>query len=87
MFVLTDNKSGGVYAVRDDEAVERVVQLFVDKDDAERYYVLLKADEYPRDLSVQEVDEDTVKENCRQYGYRFTVIGPDEFVIPPQQDK
>ena len=87
MFVLTDNNSGGVYAVRDDEEVERVVQLFVDKDDAERYYVLLKADEYPRDLSVMEVDEDTVKENCRQYGYRFTVIDPDEFVIPPPQDK
>jgi len=87
MFVLTDNKSGGVYAVRDDDAMERVVQLFVDKDDAERYYIMLKADEYPRDLSVQEVDEATVKENCRQYGYRFTVIDVDEFVIPPPQDK
>lgn len=86
MFVLTDNKSGGVYAVRDDGAVERVVQLFVDKDDAERYYILLKADEYPRDLSVTEVDENTVKENCRQYGYRFTIIDADEFVIPPQQE-
>jgi|TARA_B100000035_G_scaffold15313_1_gene12461 hypothetical protein len=87
MFVLTDNKSGGVYAVRDDEAMERVVQLFVDKDDAERYYIMLKADEYPRDLSVQEVDEATVKENCRQYGYRFAIIDVDEFVIPPPQDK
>ena len=88
MFVLTDNKSGGVYAVRDiraDDAVERVVQLFVDKDDAVRYYILLKADEYPRDLSVTEVDEDTVKENCRQYGYRFTIIDADKFVIPPTQ--
>ncbi len=87
MFVLTDNKSGGVYAVRDDESIERVVQLFIDKDDAERYYMLLKADEYPRDLTVSEVDEDTVKENCRQYGYRFTIIDTDEFVIPPPQDK
>ena len=68
MFVLTDDKSGGVYAVRDDEKMERVVQLFVDKDDAERYYIMLKADEYPRDLSITEVDEETVKENCRQYG-------------------
>ena len=87
MFVLTDNKSGGVYAVRDDEKLERVVQLFVDKDDAERYYIMLKADEYPRDLTVTEVDEATVKENCRQYGYRFCVIDADNFVIPPPQDK
>ena len=52
MFVLTDDKSGGVYAVRDDDKMERVVQMFVDKDDAERYYIMLKADEYPRDLTV-----------------------------------
>ena len=87
MFVLTDDKSGGVYAVRDDEKMERVVQLFVDKDDAERYYIMLKADEYPRDLSITEVDEETVKENCRQYGYRFAVIDSDNFVIPPPQEK
>ena len=62
MFVLTDDKSGGVYAVRDDEKMERVVQLFVDKDDAERYYIMLKADEYPRDLSITEVDEETERE-------------------------
>ena len=55
MFVLTDDKSGGVYAVRDDEKMERVVQLFIDKDDAERYYIMLKADEYPRDLTIFKV--------------------------------
>ena len=38
MFVLLDTKTGGVYAVRDDESVDRVVQMFVDKDDAVRYY-------------------------------------------------
>ena len=39
MFVLLDTKTGGVYAVRDDESVDRVVQMFVDKDDA---YVIMK---------------------------------------------
>ena len=85
MSVLTETVSGGVYAVRDDEAVERVVQLFVDKDDAERYYMLLKASDYDRDLVVSEVEEEMVKENCRQYGYRFCIIGTDDFVIPPPQ--
>ena len=42
MFVLTDCKTGGVYAVRDDNTVDRVVQIFVDKDDAVRYYEMLK---------------------------------------------
>jgi hypothetical protein len=83
VFVLVDKATGGVYAVRDDETVERVVQLFVDKDDADRYYEMLRASDYPRILEVTEVEEDSVKDNCRQYGYMFTVITPDDFVIPP----
>ena len=38
MYVLTDKATGGVYAVTDDEKDEKVVQIFVDKDDALRYY-------------------------------------------------
>jgi len=83
VYVLLDKQTGGVYAVRDDETVERVVQLFLDKDDATRYYDMLLATDYPRILEVAEVEEDAVKDNCRQYGYLFTVITPDDFVIPP----
>lgn len=83
MFVLVDESSGGVYAVRDDDTVERVVQLFVDKDDADRYYEMLVAGDYKKELTVTEVEEETVKDNCRNYGYQFTVITPDDFVIPP----
>jgi hypothetical protein len=86
MFVLLDEATGGVYAVRDDESVDRVVQMFVDKDDATRYYEMLLANNYQRVLTVSEVEEETVKENCRQYGYRFSIITPDEFVIPPNAE-
>ena len=58
MFVLLDKKTGGVYAVRDDDHTERVVQIFLDKDDASRYYDMLKADDYPRKLSVTEIGEE-----------------------------
>ena len=67
-FVLLDKKTGGVYAVRDDNHTERVVQIFLDKDDAVRYYGMLKAEDYPRKLSVQEIAEDQVKENCTMHG-------------------
>tara|TARA_B100000003_G_C10856016_1_gene341037 strand:- start:419 stop:676 length:258 start_codon:yes stop_codon:yes gene_type:complete len=83
MFVLLDVKTGGVYAVRDDETVERVVQMFVDKDDATRYYEMLQAADYTRDLEVTEVDAEMVKENCKTYGYQFSIITPDDIVIPP----
>ena len=86
MFVLLDKKTGGVYAVRDDDHTERVVQIFLDRDDAVRYYSMLKAEDYPRKLSVMEIKEDQVKENCTMHGYAFSFISPDDFVIPPPQD-
>ena len=85
-FVLLDKKTGGVYAVRDDDHTERVVQIFLDRDDAVRYYGMLKAEDYPRKLSVMEIKEDQVKENCTMHGYAFSFISPDDFVIPPPQD-
>ena len=47
---------------------------------------MLIADDYPRKLSVTEIGEEQVKENCTIHGYAFTMISPDEFVIPPPQD-
>ena len=86
MFVLLDKKTGGVYAVRDDDHTERVVQIFLDKDDAVRYYQMIRADNYPRKLAVQEIEEEQVKENCTMHGYAFSIISADEFVIPPPQE-
>jgi hypothetical protein len=45
---------------------------------------MLKAIDYPRLLDVTEVEEDQVKENCKLHGYAFTIISPDEVVVPPQ---
>ena len=41
MFVLLDKKTGGVYAVRDDDHTERVVQIFLDKDVTIMLYFIL----------------------------------------------
>ena len=83
MFVLTDQKTGGVYAVRDDNTVDRVVQIFVDKDDAVRYYSMLREADYPRKLNVRFMEEDEVKTSCKNYAYKFSIITTDDIVIPP----
>ena len=80
MFVLTDCKTGGVYAVRDDNKFD----IFVDKDDAVRYYEMLKDNDYPRKLDVRFMEEEDVKMSCKNYGYKFSVITPDDIVIPPK---
>jgi len=83
MFVLVDKKSGGVYAVRDDNTQERVVQMFIQMEDAERYHGYLIANDYKRTLEVVEVEEDVVKTNCINFGYNYTVIRPNDIVFPP----
>ena len=83
MFVLKDCKTGGVYAVRDDNTVDRVVQIFVDKADAVRYDEMLKDNNYPRKLDIKFMEEDDLKVSCKNFGYKFSVITPDDIVIPP----
>lgn len=83
MFVLVDKSSGGVYAVRDGNIDEKVVQIFEQEDDATRYYGYLKADNYQRSLEIIEVEEEVVKDNCTSYGYNYTIITPNDIVFPP----
>ena len=83
MFVLTDCKTGGVYAVRDDKTIDRVVQIFVDKDDALRYYGQLEALDYDRPLQILELEEEQIKANCVNHGYMYCIITPNDLVTPP----
>ena len=49
-----------------------------------RYYKeMLKDPQLHRELEVKEIEETQVKDNRVSYGYRFTVITPDDIVIPP----
>ena len=57
--------------------------LFEDYDDAERYAGLLHADDYP-EMSVIEIDDDVTIRTCEVYGYKYVIITPDDFVIPPR---
>ena len=82
MFVLIDKNSGGVYAVEKKDTISKVVQCFEEKDDAERYIGLLDADDYEDKLEVFEVNPDVIAFNCSQYGYQYTVISQNDFVIP-----
>jgi len=84
MFVLVDKSSGGVYAVKDSGIQEKVVQIFEQEDDAERYYGYLKAYDYKRKLEIMEVEEEIVKDNCTNYGYSYTIITPNDIVFPPK---
>jgi hypothetical protein len=85
MFLLIDQSSGGVYAVQDRKN-GKVVQMFEEKDDAERYLGLLVAnttgDEH-NELQVIDIDQETVVRNCEVFGYNYCIIKPEDIVFPP----
>jgi hypothetical protein len=86
MYLLTlqDKKDDGAYAVQDKNG-HKVLFLFEEEDDAERYAMMLY-DEEDADMNVVEVDDDLAIKTCRLYNYKYCVITPDDIVIPPKND-
>ena len=88
MYLLTlkTRKEDGAYAVQDSQG-DKVLFLFEEEDDAERYAMMLEHDDqYKKEMAVIEVDDELAIKTCRMYNYKYTVITPDDFVIPPQND-
>ena len=89
MFLLTlkDKKDDGAYAVSDDFG-EKVLFLFEQEDDAVRYAMMMRdvaeTDESPMD--VVEVDGELAIRTCKMYNYKYAVITPNDFVIPPNDN-
>jgi len=83
MFILTEKKKGGVFALPNLRNSRKTVQVFVQREDAERYLSMMEAQESPQKLEIMEIEPDIVAFNCDSYGYRYTIIEPDDFVIPP----
>jgi len=85
VFLLTikDRKDDGAYAVQNRKG-EKVLFLFEDEDDAERYAMMLEEDEEPAEMEVVEVDGALAIRTCKMYNYRYAVITPNDIVIPPK---
>ena len=85
MFLLTlkDRKDDGAYALQN-KMGEKVLVLFEEEDDAERYAMMLEEDEEPAEMEVVEVDGALAIRTCRLYNYKYAVITPNDIVIPPK---
>ena len=84
MFLLTlkDRKDDGAFAVEDDSG-DKVLFLFEQEDDAERYAMQLNENE-GSDMIVIDVDGKLAIKTCRMYNYKYAVITPNDIVIPPR---
>jgi len=85
MFLLTlkDRKDDGAYAVQDKKG-NKVLFLFEEEDDADRYAMMLAEEEDDIEMDVVEVDGALAIRTCRLYNYKYAVITPNDIVIPPK---
>ena len=84
MFILTlrDKKEQGSYAVQDGSG-NHVLFLFEEEDDAERYAMMLENEE-DKEMDLVEVDDALALRTCKMYNYRYSIITPNDIVIPPK---
>ena len=82
MYVLTLEESAeGVYSVYDEQK-NRVIPIFQIEDDADRYLTMLEDRDYPA-MTVVEMEEHVIIGACQDRGQKFSIITPDDFLIPP----
>ena len=87
MFILTvaGKENEGAYSVQDDEG-DQILYLFEHEDDAVRFAMMLEdSEDYP-EMHVMEVEDEVMIKTCEVHGYNYTVITPDDIVIPPDTD-
>ena len=86
MYILTINgkETEGAYSVTDDDG-EQILYLFEEEDDAVRYAMMLEEDGSP-EMHVIEVEDNLMIKACELHGYQYTLITPEDIVIPPKTD-
>ena len=84
MYILTVNgkENDGAYSVKDAEGIQ-ILYLFEEEDDAVRYAMMLEEEDYP-EMHVLEVEDEVIIKTCKIHGYNYTVITPNDIVIPPK---
>ena len=87
MYLLTINErqDNGAYAVLNRYG-EKVLFMFEEEDDAERYAMMISDEEDNADLNVIEIDDALAITTCKRYNYKYAVITPNDIVIPPKND-
>ena len=86
MYLLTlkDRRDDGAYAVLNRYG-EKVLFMFEEEDDAERYAMMLSSDENA-DLNVIEIEDALAIRTCKMYNYKYAVITPNDIVVPPPKN-
>jgi len=83
IITVVGKEKEGAYSVIDEDG-EQVLYIFMEEDDATRYSMQLEELGYPG-MTVLEVDDEVMIKTCEMHDHRYTVITPNDIVIPPDE--
>ena len=87
MFIVTlEDQPDGVYSIFDDDE-DRVIPIFQEEEDADRYLMMLQIDEDYPPMQILEIDDHAIITACQERGHKFSIITPDDFLIPPDDSE
>ena len=84
LLTLKDQTSEGAYAVHNTYG-DKVLFLFQQEDDAERYAMMLEENENT-EMDIVEIDDQLAIATCKRYNYKYAVVTPNDIVIPPKSE-
>ena len=84
LLTMTERQDNGAYAVLNRYG-EKVLFMFEEEDDAERYAMMLNDDENAN-LNVIEIEDALAIKTCKLYNYKYAVITPNDIVVPPPKN-
>ena len=87
MYLLTlkDRRDDGAYAVLNRYG-EKVLFMFEEEDDAERYAMMMNDQEENAALNVIEIEDALAIRTGKMYNYKYAVITPNDIVVPPPKN-
>jgi len=87
MFILAVKgfEDEGAFSIEDDDG-EKVLMLFEEEDDADRYAELMSSEEDSPEMGVIEVDDYVAIRACELHDYMYNIVRPDDIVVPPKND-
>ena len=86
MYIITilGKETEGAYSVANNDGTD-ILYIFEEEDDASRYAMMLEESGSP-EMHVIEVDDKAMIEACVMHDYSYTIITPNDIVIPPDTE-
>jgi Protein of unknown function (DUF3110) len=77
----TENE--GIHSLQSGD--QNVIMMFTERDDAERYSIMLEAQDMPNP-SVEEMDASEIEEFCASSNYECLLVEQGMLVVPPENN-